>query len=278
MRLISAALVTLTLAVGSTAGAACLGDCNDDGSVTVDEILTGVNIALGASSVAACGAMDDNGDGQVTVDEILISITKALGGCSAVSTPTPTATATATQAAVATATAPPRPSVPPGCNKSDGYTRLVFSEEVGTNHLINASTPHDLFGVTGTTIASTRGLGTTSVTCPTKIDAAVVTFGTNIGGFPDDLAAGNTYPLHPGPVINPPQILISMVDYTERLPTDPLNANGWRANTGVLTVDSYSGDTLRVTVDAQMLPLPGTRATGSFHLQASVIVDKTAHN
>lgn len=60
---------------------ACGGDCNGDGIITVDEILTGVNLALGVGSTDECGAMDANGDGAVTVDEILKAVGAALEGC-----------------------------------------------------------------------------------------------------------------------------------------------------------------------------------------------------
>lgn len=59
----------------------CGGDCDANGEVTVDEILTGVNIALGAASVDGCSAMDGNADGEVTVDELLAAISSALNGC-----------------------------------------------------------------------------------------------------------------------------------------------------------------------------------------------------
>jgi len=59
----------------------CPGDCNGDGEVTVDEIISGVNIALGSLPVSNCAAMDDNSDGDVTVDEILKAVNAALNGC-----------------------------------------------------------------------------------------------------------------------------------------------------------------------------------------------------
>jgi hypothetical protein len=49
--------------------------------VTVDEILTTVNIALGNGGVTGCGAGDANHNGQITVDEILTAVNKALNGC-----------------------------------------------------------------------------------------------------------------------------------------------------------------------------------------------------
>ena len=60
---------------------ACVGDCNDGGTVTVDELLTMVNIALGDATVSECLAGDGSGDGAITVDEILTAVNNALNGC-----------------------------------------------------------------------------------------------------------------------------------------------------------------------------------------------------
>jgi sugar lactone lactonase YvrE len=61
--------------------AQCGGDCNGDGQVTVGEIVTMVNIALGNVDLSACTAGDDNHDGQITVNEILTAVIDALSGC-----------------------------------------------------------------------------------------------------------------------------------------------------------------------------------------------------
>jgi len=60
----------------------CVGDCGDDGHVTVDELLTMVNIALGTTSIAECGSGDANHDNQITITEILLGVNDALNGCS----------------------------------------------------------------------------------------------------------------------------------------------------------------------------------------------------
>lgn len=59
----------------------CVGDCDCSQTVTVDEIVKMVNIALGEAQVDLCLAGDPNGDQQVTVDEILTAINNALFGC-----------------------------------------------------------------------------------------------------------------------------------------------------------------------------------------------------
>jgi hypothetical protein len=61
----------------------CVGDCSGDRTVTVDEILTMVNIALGNLPATECLTGDANGDHQITVDEILQAVNNALNGCPA---------------------------------------------------------------------------------------------------------------------------------------------------------------------------------------------------
>jgi hypothetical protein len=94
----AAALVGWSLALGvglvpHAARAACTGDCNSDGEVTVDELLTMVNIALGSALVSECAAGDESRDGTITVDEIISGVNGLLGGCPPLATPTPTPTA-----------------------------------------------------------------------------------------------------------------------------------------------------------------------------------------
>jgi hypothetical protein len=83
LRSFAAAGVVVILGFGATAHAQCTGDCNNDRQVTVDEIITGVVIALGTGSVDGCPAFDSNADGEVTVDEIVTAVNNALSGCPA---------------------------------------------------------------------------------------------------------------------------------------------------------------------------------------------------
>jgi len=62
-RLIVAALAAISLTVHPTSAAACTGDCNADGVVTVNELINGVNILLGAAEIAQCAACDDQPQG-----------------------------------------------------------------------------------------------------------------------------------------------------------------------------------------------------------------------
>ena len=70
-----------SIVVFTRLGKPCAGDCSNDGSVTVDELVMGVNIALGNESIRACMAFDPGGDDLVTVDELVKAVNNALSGC-----------------------------------------------------------------------------------------------------------------------------------------------------------------------------------------------------
>lgn len=59
----------------------CVGDCNGDGSVSIDEIVLMVNILLGVADRSACVAGDANQDGVISVEEVLQAVNRALEGC-----------------------------------------------------------------------------------------------------------------------------------------------------------------------------------------------------
>lgn len=68
-------------ATATVATVACVGDCNGDGTVTVDELVRAVNIALGSIASELCGAADANVDGTVAIDELIRAVNNLLGGC-----------------------------------------------------------------------------------------------------------------------------------------------------------------------------------------------------
>jgi hypothetical protein len=72
---------TATPEATATTLPACAGDCSGDGSVTVNELITGVNIALGNAGVSSCPAFDRNGDGEVSINELIAAVNAALNGC-----------------------------------------------------------------------------------------------------------------------------------------------------------------------------------------------------
>src|SRR5262249_25314689 len=61
--------------------APCVGDCSGEHRVTVDDLIKGVNIALGNVAIDVCAAFDLNGDGRVEVNELISAVASALNGC-----------------------------------------------------------------------------------------------------------------------------------------------------------------------------------------------------
>lgn len=93
------------VAASTPAKAQCVGDCNGDGMVVINELVLGVNIALGLAPVSACEAFA-NQEGIVNVAQLVRGVNNALNGC-----PPPGATPTATEPVGPTATAT-QPIVP----------------------------------------------------------------------------------------------------------------------------------------------------------------------
>lgn len=60
---------------------ACTGDCDGSGEVTVSELVTMVNIALGNAVLSSCTAGDADSDGEVTISEIVAAVNYTLSRC-----------------------------------------------------------------------------------------------------------------------------------------------------------------------------------------------------
>ena len=58
----------------------CVGNCNGDGVVTIDELILGVNIVLELRPVDACPAFA-NSQGMVDIAQLIKGVNNALGGC-----------------------------------------------------------------------------------------------------------------------------------------------------------------------------------------------------
>lgn len=76
--LLFAGALLITLGSGRAA-AQCVGDCNGDGEVTINELILGVNIALGDDPVSVCPAFASGG--EVTIAQLIKGVNNALNGC-----------------------------------------------------------------------------------------------------------------------------------------------------------------------------------------------------
>lgn len=102
------AIVSVARATAQT----CEGDCNDDRSVSIDEIILGVRIAFGDAPIGDCEAIDGDGSGAVTVNELVEAVTRALQGCGGTVPPTSTPTHTDTPVPTNTPVPPARTATP----------------------------------------------------------------------------------------------------------------------------------------------------------------------
>jgi len=118
--LLSGGALAAVLCAAALVHAVCIGDCPPpDGQVAVNELVLGVNIALGGAALAVCPDYDANGSGSVGVDELIAAVNDALQGCPGAPTPTrpptsPGTTPPATPTPVASAVPSPTWTLAPG--------------------------------------------------------------------------------------------------------------------------------------------------------------------
>jgi hypothetical protein len=69
------------LAVPTVVPTSCPGDCDGNGTVAINELIRGVNIALGSTPLDDCPVFDTGGDGAVAINELIAAVNAALNGC-----------------------------------------------------------------------------------------------------------------------------------------------------------------------------------------------------
>jgi hypothetical protein len=91
-----ASIVCAIVLMGATtavrAQPTCTGDCDGNGEVTINELILGVNIALGNLPLSMCEAFDCEGNNMVPINCLIQGVNNALNGCNPSPTPTPTGT------------------------------------------------------------------------------------------------------------------------------------------------------------------------------------------
>jgi hypothetical protein len=132
--------------LSAVAEAQCAGDADGDGRVTVDEIVTTVNFALGGCPGPPEECLGDvNGDRQVTVDEIVTVVNNALRGCDPTPTPSPTTRiidfGTPTHTATPTGSETPTPSSSATPTASNSATPTPSSSATPTPSISPTATP-----------------------------------------------------------------------------------------------------------------------------------------
>lgn len=122
------------LSTGPARALTCVGDCNGDGAVRIDELVTGVNVGLGNRPLGDCAAFEcPDILGGAIVNCAVAAVNNALLGCP---TAQPTATATSTVTPV-----PATSTVTPAGSRSCTLTRTATITRTGTRTATRTVTP-----------------------------------------------------------------------------------------------------------------------------------------
>jgi hypothetical protein len=113
-RLIAAAALALFSTTPASVSAVCVGDCDGQGTVAINEVQSCIDIYLATHALSRCVNCDQNGDLAVSISEVQAAINSFLdtAACPVVAptaTASPTATATPTRTPTRTATRTPIP-------------------------------------------------------------------------------------------------------------------------------------------------------------------------
>jgi hypothetical protein len=120
-------VVAVPLLSTTVAHAACVGDCDGNGTVTIDELIIGVNIALQRQPLSNCPAWE-----EPSITNLIQGVINSLGGCAAQATATATevgttSTPTNTPLTAATPTSAPTTTQFPVGASVAGRAALIAS-------------------------------------------------------------------------------------------------------------------------------------------------------
>src|SRR5262245_60685640 len=74
-------MMVIGTATASPIQSACVGDCNHDLQVRVNELVLGTTIALDLAEVSECPEFDQDNDGRAEINELVLGVNSALNGC-----------------------------------------------------------------------------------------------------------------------------------------------------------------------------------------------------
>ena len=116
--LLAAALIVASLSPGRSQAQICIGDCNGDCSIAINELILGVRINIGEADRSTCPSFDGNDSGGVEVNELILGVRGSLNGCpdGCVRNDTPSPTLTPDPNTTPSATSTPDP------NATDTFT------------------------------------------------------------------------------------------------------------------------------------------------------------
>lgn len=122
----------------------CAGNCRSVSArrVTIDELMTGIGIALGQQPLKMCWAFDVNHDGLVGIEELVLAVTAAMYGCGGhAPTSTPTVTPTISGTPTTTSTGGPSSTSSPSATRTPTLTPTFTPTSTPTRTPTPSRTP-----------------------------------------------------------------------------------------------------------------------------------------
>ncbi len=192
----------LVSTVASGAAQPCTGDCNGDRDVTVDELITCVNIALATQPLAQCPECNAGTDADVDIDDLVGAVNRSLNECPPLFTATPTESPTATGTSTPTSTVAPTetetktptatlaantatPTLTESPTRTPSDTETPTPTESPTATATASETPGTPVGTASATITALPDSTTTptqpTVDTPTPVATVTDTPGTPVG-------------------------------------------------------------------------------------------------
>jgi len=68
--------------IGAPVACGCVGDCDSNGVVSINELIRAVNISLELQPLENCTCADGDMNGRVTINELIQAVNRSLDGCS----------------------------------------------------------------------------------------------------------------------------------------------------------------------------------------------------
>lgn len=186
-------LAAVTALPYSAPAIACAGDCDGNGRIRIDEIMSAVAEALDRIPPSPCAAADANRDGQVAIDDLVRAVQNLLAGCPSTPTPSagqfptatpslvPPATETPSATAAATETETPEPEATATATPSPSEEAPTATPTDAVATPTKTPTPSDTVATPTTTATPTGGsLGTRRFSIEPNTSLFLAVYGNNL--------------------------------------------------------------------------------------------------
>lgn len=204
-------LAAVVIGHGQPAAAqVCVGDCDENNLVRVNELIIGVNIALDRAALSTCESFDPNNSNSVEVNELVQGVNNALDGCpdlpasptpSNTSGPTNTPPSPATATATATLTVTVGTVTPTVDEATPTPTLIVTVGTATATGTVDEATPTPTVVVTVGT-ATPTGTADEATPTPTVLVGTATPTGTVIE-VPSPTPTATSTPTDSGPTVAP---------------------------------------------------------------------------